>query len=78
LFAEIDTSLGWVQAARWSPSGNALAFVGQDSTLSVANVTSGTPQVDVVKFRDLPFRDLLWINETSIVAVGHDCTPVLF
>jgi len=78
LFAEIDSSLGWVQACRWSPNGNLLAFVGQDSTLCVANIVSGTPVVDVVKFRDLPFRDLLWINDGSLVAVGHDCTPVLF
>jgi len=77
-FAEIDTCIGWVQSVRWSPSGNLLAFVGQDSTLSVADITSGTPQTAVVKYKDLPFRDLIFIDEKSIVAVGHDCAPVLF
>lgn len=78
LFAEIDASLGWVQAVRWSPSGNLLAFCGQDSSLHVSDISSGTPQTVSVKHHDLPFRDLLFANETSIVAVGHDCTPVLF
>jgi len=75
---EIDSSLGWVQSVRWSPSGNLLAFVGQDSTLCVADISSGTPQVEVVKHRDLPFVDLLFTSETAIVCVGHDCNPTLF
>jgi actin related protein 2/3 complex subunit 1A/1B len=78
MFAEIDTPLGWVQASKWSPSGNQVAFCAQDSTLYVADVSKGSPQVTYVRYRDLPFRDLLWINENSIVCVGHDCTPVLF
>jgi len=78
LFAEIDSALGWVQAARWSPSGKLIGFVGQDSTVCIADISSGTPKVDVVKYKDLPFRDLLFISEDSIVAVGHDCTPVVF
>jgi actin related protein 2/3 complex subunit 1A/1B len=34
--------------------------------------------VDVVKYKDLPFRDVLFLTDDSLVAVGHDCTPVLF
>jgi actin related protein 2/3 complex subunit 1A/1B len=77
LFAEIDSN-GWVHSVQWSPSGNKLAFVGHDSTVNIADVSSGTPNVDVVKFSDLPFTDLLWISEDSIVAGGHDCNPTLF
>jgi len=77
MFAEIDC-LGWVQSVQWSPSGNKVAFCGQDSTVSVADVSSGQPNVQTVKYKDLPFRDCLWTNETSIICVGHDCTPVLF
>jgi len=70
--------MGWVQSAKWSPSGAQLGFVGQDSTVCVADVTSGTPKVEVVKYKDLPFRDLVFVSEDQIIAVGHDCTPVSF
>lgn len=79
-FAELDSSAGWNQSVKWSPSGKLLAFCGQDSTLSIADISSGKPEshTTVVRTSDLPFRDLLFINETTIVAAGHDCTPVLF
>jgi actin related protein 2/3 complex subunit 1A/1B len=76
-FAEIDVS-GWVQSVKWSPSGNLLAYVGHDATFNVADISSGQPRVTEVKTQDLPFLDLVFLNETSVVAVGHDCTPVLF
>ncbi len=41
-------------------------------------MTSGQPRVDVVKYRELPFQDLLFITEDTIIAVGYDCTPVVF
>jgi len=70
---------GWVQAVRWSPSGNQLAFVAQNSTLTVADVNNGAPGiVHVVKFSDLPLKDLFWVGETKIVGVGHGCRPLLF
>jgi len=77
-FAEIDTCIGWVKSVRWSPSGNLLAFVGHDATLCVSDISSGTPNTSIVKFRELPFTDLLFIDENNIIAVGYDCTPVLF
>jgi len=77
MFAEYDTCMGWVQSVRWSPSGNLLAFAGHDSTLSVVQA-SPNAQPTVVKFNDLPFRDILWISEDAIVGVGHDCNPTLF
>eukprot|EP01116_Phalansterium_solitarium_P016240 TRINITY_DN3735_c0_g1_i1.p1 TRINITY_DN3735_c0_g1~~TRINITY_DN3735_c0_g1_i1.p1 ORF type:complete len:379 (+),score=110.67 TRINITY_DN3735_c0_g1_i1:40-1137(+) len=75
--AQFDSCLGWVTGLRWSPSGARLAFTGQDSTLCVVDISSPS-EVAVVKYRDLPFRDLLFINEDTLVAVGFDCTPVLF
>ncbi len=44
----------------------------------MADISSGTPKVEVVKYKDLPFRDLIFLSEDQIIAVGHDCTPVLF
>jgi len=70
--------MGWVESVQWSPSGNRLAFIGHDSTLCVAEVTSATPKVDCVRYADLPFKDLLWTSEDGIVCVGHDCNPTFF
>jgi len=77
-FAEFDTTMGWVQGVQWSPSGNKLAFIGHDSTLCVADVSTGNAVIDCVKYNDLPFKDLLWTAEDSLVCVGHDCNPTLF
>jgi len=76
--AEFDTTMGWVQSVQWSPSGTKLAFIGHDSTLCVADVSSSNPRVDTVKCEDLPFKDLLWTGEDGIVCVGHDCNPTFF
>jgi len=76
-FAEIDVG-GWVQSVKWSPSGNLLAYVGHDASFNVADISSGQPRVSEVKTQDLPFMDLVFLNEGSVIAVGHDCTPVLF
>jgi len=77
-YAEIDAAMGWVQSVRWSPSGNLLAFVGQDSTLCISNISSGQPTTDVVRYNSLPFKDLLFLDENTIVAVGFDCNPAVF
>jgi len=79
VLAEFDTTMGWVQSVQWSPSGNKLAFIGHDSTLCIADVTSANPRIeDTIKCSDLPFKDLLWTSEDGIVAVGHDCNPTFF
>jgi len=76
-YAEIDVS-SWAHSVKWSPSGSSLAFVCHDSNFAVADLSSGTPRVTDIKTGDLPFVDIAFVNETSVVAVGHDCTPVLF
>jgi len=79
VLAEFDTTMGWVQSVQWSPSGNKLAFIGHDSLLCIADVTSATPRIEGnVRCADLPFKDLLWTSEDGIVCVGHDCNPTFF
>jgi actin related protein 2/3 complex subunit 1A/1B len=69
---------GWVHNAVWSPSGNRFAFVSHDSTATVVDVSGGSPgNVQVVKLAFLPLTDLLFVNEDTIVAVGHDMTPLV-
>lgn len=75
---ELDTANGWVHAALWSPSGNQVAFVGHDASLSVADVSGAEPQKQKIKHDGLPFQSLLWLNDTTIVAAGHECNPVAF
>ena len=72
---------GWVHSVAFSPSGNALAFVSHDSTVSIAYPQGpDAPPVPLLTVRTplLPFLSLLWINESEIVAAGHDCQPVVF
>lgn len=70
---------GWVQAIKWSPSGNQLAWACQDSTLHVLEAVQGRPLlVQVANYNHLPFRDIMWVGEDRIVGVGHDNNPSLF
>lgn len=79
VLCELDQVSGWVQSVKWSPSGNLLAFIGHDASFAVADFSSSAqPSTSVVKYTSLPFLDILWVSEDSVVAVGHDCTPVLF
>lgn len=65
----------------FSPSGDALAFVSHDSSVTIAYPAGpDEPPRAVISVRTplLPFLSVLWINESEIVAAGHDCQPVLF
>jgi len=78
LLAEYECH-GWVHNVAWSASGTRLCFVAHDSTITIVDATNG-PQsnVQVIKTPFLPLSDCLFLSETSVVAVGHDCSPLLF
>jgi len=70
---------GWVRSVRWAPSGNQLAFVSHDSTITFIDVTAGAPgESQVIRLKELPLLDLLFINEGAVVAGGHNNYPRLF
>jgi actin related protein 2/3 complex subunit 1A/1B len=69
---------GWIHCVKWSPSGNRLAFASHDSVLTIVECPTPQHQVIPVKYRTLPICDLIFLNEDTIVAVGHDCNPMLF
>ncbi|PWN51507.1 putative Arp2/3 protein complex subunit sop2 [Violaceomyces palustris] len=72
---------GWVHGVAFSPSGDVLAFVGHDSSLTIAYPTGPeTPAraVHVLRSPTLPHVTLTFVSENQIVAAGHDCQPVLF
>jgi len=77
LLAEFQVA-AWIQAVKWSPSGNQLAWVSQDSRVHFLNCPTPDHQLQTVSCKYLPYRDLLWINENSVVCVGHDANPTHF
>ncbi|WFC99165.1 ARP2/3 actin-organizing complex subunit Sop2 [Malassezia yamatoensis] len=72
---------GWVHGVAFSPSGDALAFVGHDATLSVVYPSGPDSEpyaFHTIRLPSLPYVTLLFINETTIVAAGNDCQPIVF
>jgi len=72
----LNTSAGWVHDVAFSPSGDALAFVAHDSTITVAYPAGPElpPKAVVsVATQFLPFSTLIWTSESEIVAAGYDC-----
>jgi len=68
----------WVQAIKWSPSGNQLAWTSQDAGVHFLNCPSAEHKLQTILTKFLPFRDLVWINEGNVVCVGYDANPTLF
>lgn len=72
-------SSGWAHSCDWSPSGNQLAFVGHDSTMTVIDLNNGAPgDFQICRVKELPFLEVRFLDEQRIVAAGHSCYPVLF
>lgn len=56
-------------------------LTAHDSTLTIVYPSGpeAAPQaLYTIQLPSLPFISLLFINENSIVAAGHDCQPILF
>lgn len=68
---------GWVHGVSFSESGDKLAFVGHDSTVSVIDSSQGC-QLFTLRTNCLPFSGVTWIAAKSLIAVGYDCQPILF
>jgi hypothetical protein len=73
----LNNTAGWVHDVAFSPSGNALAFVSHDSSVTVV-YPSGPEQapkaVVSVSTQLLPFMGLIWTSESEIVAAGYVST----
>ncbi|KAL2101505.1 hypothetical protein ACEWY4_003266 [Coilia grayii] len=68
---------GWVHSVCFSPSGDSLAWVSHNSSISVADAPQGK-EVTQLTTDHLPLLSVLFVNETEIVAAGHDCCPYQF
>lgn len=82
-FGELYTEFscnGWVHSVAFSPSGNSLAYSGQDSTIHVVAFPSGSgkePTHSTVVLRDLPATCLSFISDKALIAAGHDFNPFI-
>ncbi|KAL3457774.1 putative actin-related protein 2/3 complex subunit 1A [Aspergillus heterothallicus] len=74
----LNDSAGWIHGLSFSPSGDALAFTGHDSSVTVV-YPAGPDQPPRamlnISTRLLPFNSLIWNGENEIIAAGHDCEP---
>jgi len=80
LLAEFSNSPnggGWVHSVSFSSDGGRLAWLGHDSSISVAD--SGK-EMAVMKLRTdlLPLLTLTWLTDNTLVAAGHNCVPITF
>ncbi len=88
--AEYPQSKGWVHDAAFNPSGTGLAFVGHDSSLHFATVPTEAPALQslpmvadestvvTIKLKGLPFKTVAFIDDTKLIAGGHDAMPAYF
>ena len=68
---------GWVHSVSFSANGNKLAWVGHDSSISVADATKENAVFNF-KTKFLPFLSCIWIAPNTILAAGHGCAPLIF
>ncbi|GAA5917390.1 hypothetical protein JCM6882_000842 [Rhodosporidiobolus microsporus] len=77
----ISPSGGWVHGVAFSPSGDVVAFASHDSTISVVypSAPEQPPQAQyTINLPSLPALTLVFTNENTLVAAGHDCQPLVF
>jgi len=67
---------GWVHDVCFSHNGARLAWVGHDSTITAVDGETGTSSYLRTGF--LPFLTILWTDVNTIVAAGHQLTPIMF
>jgi len=87
--AEYGSSKGWVHDAQFSPSGTGIAFVGHDSSCHFVPVPTDEvepsalplkehPGMQTIKTKGLPYKAVKFLEETKLIAAGHDATVDLF
>ncbi|XP_061416181.1 actin-related protein 2/3 complex subunit 1A-like [Lethenteron reissneri] len=77
MMAEFGGGGGWVHGVCFSGSGNKVAWVSHDSTISIADATRNM-ESSHLKTEFLPLLSIIFVTENSIVSAGHDCCPLLF
>ena len=71
----------WIHGVKFSPDGNALAYVSHDSSVGfVYSQGEGLPPRAIfnVKTDNLPFKSVVWLNDQQVCAGGFTCNLVVF
>ncbi|CCG83951.1 protein of unknown function [Taphrina deformans PYCC 5710] len=69
---------GWVHDVKFSPDADYVAYVTHGSTIEIARPGENGATVSRVAYSGLPMTSILFINESTFVAAGHNCSPVVF
>jgi actin related protein 2/3 complex subunit 1A/1B len=78
ILIEFDQSRGWVETARFSPSGLRFAFAGHDSTVHFGDLSTGKSEVQTILRRDLPLRSIAFLDDNLAVGAGYDNVPIVY
>ncbi|XP_055333384.1 actin-related protein 2/3 complex subunit 1A-B-like [Paramacrobiotus metropolitanus] len=78
MLSEYSRSGGWTHDVRFSPSGDKLAWVSHDSSISVVDSKRDVNNAVTQRTMFLPFMACIWLRENHILAAGHDCCPMLY
>lgn len=68
---------GWIHACSFSASGDRLAFVSHDSSVTVVDGAQNLA-VHRITIQGLPLRCLTWVTENTMVGAGYDYQPMAF
>ena len=68
---------GWVHSCSFSASGDRLAYVAHDSSVTVVDGASNLAVVRLT-MKELPLRCVTFVTENSLVGAGFDYVPFLF
>lgn len=75
---EFDQAKAWVNSVAWSPSGFRLCFAGHGSTLHFVQVTADGTVVTTVADPGLPFNDVAFVDDNTVVGAGWDMNPKVY
>jgi len=79
VLCEFEHSKAWVNSVAWSPNGFRLAFTGQGSTIHFVQILAGAaPVVQTLELDCLPFLDMDFIDDGTVVAAGFSMNPTIF
>jgi len=79
ILCEFDHAKAWVHAVAWSPGGFRLAFAGHGSTVHFVQILAGSqPSVQTITAKDLPYLDMQFLSDNSLVAAGYEFNTDLY
>jgi len=79
ILAEFDHAKSWVHSVAWAPGGFRLAFGSHGSNLSFVQLLAGSqPIVQTINTRDLPYLDIQFLNDKTLIGAGFEGNIDLF